>query len=175
VHGSRVLQREGLDETSPPQADASWCATAGLPCTVLTADCLPVLLCDLEGTRVAAAHAGWRGLAGGVLQATVQAMDADPARLLAWLGPGISAQAYQVDAAFRDRFLQLDAQLDAAFTQQGTQWHADLYAIARKLLADCGVGRVFGGEHCTYTEARLFFSYRRDGACGRMATTIWLD
>lgn len=174
VHGARVVRREILGE-DPPQADASWCATPGLPCTVLSADCLPVLLCDVQGTRVAAAHAGWRGLAAGVLQATVAAMDVAPGRLLAWLGPGISQAGYAVGAELRDLFITLDASLQDVFTRRGAAWHADLFAIARNRLALAGVTQVYGGEHCTWTQADRFFSHRRDGACGRMATTIWLD
>ena len=177
VHGARVLRREDLGAEAV-EADAVWSATPRLACTVLTADCLPVLFCDPEGRRVAAAHAGWRGLAAGVLQATVQAMGAEPGRLLAWLGPGISQAAYTVGEEFRNAFLALDPGqelgLAQAFVHNDGAWRADLYAIARGLLAGCGLHQVFGGEYCTYTDAARFFSYRRDGNCGRMATTIWM-
>lgn len=178
VHGDRVLRRETLDsgeESNAPRADAAWCATPGLACTVLTADCLPVLFCDRGATVVAVAHAGWRGLAGGVLEATVAALPAAPSELLAWIGPGIGVHAYEVGKDFRSQFRRRLPWLEDGFERVGGQVHADLEAIARAILARAGVGAVHGGGFCTYTDARRFFSHRREANGGRMATTVWLD
>ncbi|KAA9129886.1 peptidoglycan editing factor PgeF [Marinihelvus fidelis] len=184
VHGVDVARREDFSAANPPRADAVVAFTPGWCCTVMTADCLPVLFCDVDGTRVGAAHAGWRGLAGGVLEATVAALDASPDTLLAWLGPAIGADAFEVGddvlEAFTapgqpggdragQRFRPAPADPDGR-----RKWWCDLYGLARDRLAAAGVERVFGGGYCTYTERDRFFSYRRDGVTGRMATTIWL-
>lgn len=174
VHGHRILRREALGETDH-EADAVWAQTPGLACTVLTADCLPVLFCDQDSSMVAAAHAGWRGLAGGVLEATVAALPAAPAALLAWIGPGIGARAYEVGDDFRDAFRARLPWLVGGFIDVEGRTHADLEAIARAILARSGVGAVHGGGFCTYTEAERFFSHRREPGGGRMATTIWID
>ncbi len=178
VHGGRVLNREALDApdpAAPTGADAAWCAAPNLPCTVLTADCLPVLFCDREATVVAAAHAGWRGLAGGVLEATVEALPASPHRLLAWIGPGIGLGAYEVGEGFRESFRRRLPWLDVGFERVGGQVHADLPAIAGAILRRTGIRSVHGGNFCTYTESARFYSHRRNPRGGRMATTIWLD
>lgn len=173
VHGRRVVAAHEVDDT--PEADAAWTDEPGLPCAVLTADCLPVLFCDRAGTRVAAAHAGWRGLAAGVLESTVDAMQVEPADLFAWLGPAIGPDAFEVGDEVRERFLTLDPGATAAFrpSPQG-RWLADLYRLARRRLNGLGVKEVSGGGFCTYTDAERFYSYRRDGETGRMATVIWL-
>jgi YfiH family protein len=143
---------------------------------VLTADCLPLLLCDEEGTVVAAAHAGWRGLCSGVIEQTLRAMDRPPEKLLAYLGPAIGPAAYEVGAEVREAFIAIDAESDAAFAPgKPGKFYADLYALARQRLARSGVVRVYGGGYCTYTERERFFSYRRDGATGRMASLIWIQ
>lgn len=173
VHGTRVVDaaRTGTN----PEADAAFARGSGTVCAVLTADCLPVLLCDRNGTEVAAAHAGWRGLAGGVLAAAVAAMQAPPDQLLAWLGPAIGPEAFEVGAEVRAAFLRRNPAHRNAFTTAGDKYRADLYAAARNELAVAGVSRVFGGGLCTFHDPERFFSYRRDGACGRMASLIWLQ
>jgi YfiH family protein len=173
VHGITVVDAKSVTET--PQADAAYACSPGVVCTVLTADCLPLLLCDREGECVAAVHAGWRGLAAGVIEQAVRALSRPGESVLAWLGPAISPAAYRVGDEVRDAFMAHDRRAAAAFrpaTEGG--WHADLYQLARQRLGDCGVTHVYGGEHCSYGEAGRFFSYRRDGACGRMASLIWI-
>jgi YfiH family protein len=173
VHGTRVVDAASVHGNE--QADAAWTCQPGIVCAVLTADCLPLLLCDRAGCCVAAAHAGWRGLAAGVIEQTVAAMGLPGSELLAWLGPAIGPAAYQVGSEVRDSFMAHDPQAAAAFSRgpEGSWW-ADLYCLARQRLADCGVHAVSGGEHCTYTESERFFSYRRDGVTGRIASLIWL-
>jgi YfiH family protein len=176
VHGTRVL-RFGPDAGGviEPEADAASTATPGEVLVILSADCLPVLLCATNGSEVAAAHAGWRGLAGGVLERTVDAMDTSPEHLLAWLGPAAGPQAYEVGVEVRDAFLAHDPRAGVAFvpTRPG-HWRVDLYALARQRLAEAGVTQVFGGGRCTLSEPDHFFSHRRDGRSGRMATLIWI-
>jgi YfiH family protein len=173
VHGIKVVDAAAV--TGAPPADAAFACRPGVVCTVLTADCLPLLLCDKAGECVAAVHAGWRGLAAGVIEQAVHALSRPGDALLAWLGPAISPAAYRVGDEVRDTFMAHDRRAAAAFppaTEGG--WHADLYQLARQRLGDCGVTHVYGGEHCSYREAGRFFSYRRDGACGRMASLIWI-
>jgi len=176
VHGNVVV---GADRAmGVPAADAALARQAGTVCAVLTADCLPVLLCDESGTVVGAAHAGWRGLAGGVVEATVQAMKAEPERLLAWLGPAIGPAVFVVGDEVRQAFMAHDAQAEKAFVtnpDNPQKWLADIYLLARQRLALLGVERVYGGGLCTYGDSGSFFSYRRDGATGRMASLVWLD
>jgi len=173
VHGSRVVEATGA---GTPEADACWSGEPGLACAVLTADCLPVLLAARDGTRVAAAHAGWRGLLGGVLEAVVSALPVPPGELLAWLGPAIGPDAFEDGPEVRDAFMARGAG-DSAFRPSASEgrYLADLYALARQRLATAGVGRVTGGGHCTYGEPQHFFSYRRDGRTGRMASLVCID
>lgn len=176
VHTTSVANANADTATGIPEADASVARSPNKVCAVLTADCLPVLLCDRQGTVVAAAHAGWRGLAGGVLEATVTAMHVDPADLLAWLGPAIGPDAFEVGDDVRAIFLADDPAAANAFTPHGNgKWLADIYRLARIRLARCGVGQISGGEHCTFREENRFFSYRRDQTTGRMASLIWLS
>lgn len=173
VHGAAVVAgdvfREGME------ADASVARKPGQVCAVLTADCLPLLLCDEQGTVVAAAHAGWRGLASGVIENTVRAMAADPARLLAYLGPAIGAGAFEVGEEVRQAFLLHAPAAAQAFAPAAEgKWLADIYLLARQRLAEAGVRRVYGGGFCTYAEKERFFSHRRDKITGRMASLIWL-
>ncbi len=173
VHGTRVIRAE--DTEDEVEADAAVTASANVVCAVLVADCLPVLLCDRDGSVVAAAHAGWRGLCAGVLEAVVNAMDVSPGRISAYLGPGIGPQAYEVGADVRDAFLRRDPAASAAFTPRpGDKFSADLGMLARQRLAACGVTRVFGGDMCTSRDRR-FFSFRRDGITGRMAGLVWME
>ena len=172
VHGTRVVEVAGAAD-SPPEADGSWSRTAGTACAVLTADCLPVLLTNREGSVVAAAHAGWRGLEAGVIERTVEAMTSTPGSLIAWLGPAISQPAFEVGEEVREAFVRYDPEAASAFAPNARgRWQADLYALARQRLAGAGVEAVHGGGLCTFGDAERFFSYRRDPGCGRMATLI---
>jgi purine-nucleoside/S-methyl-5'-thioadenosine phosphorylase / adenosine deaminase len=174
VHGVRVAP---MPESAPhPEADASYATAAGVVCAVQAADCMPVLFCDEAGTMVAAAHAGWRGLAGGVLEATVAALPAPPARLLAWMGPALGPEAFEVGEEVRECFLAADADAAAAFRPSHRPGHhyADLFVLARQRLARAGLTRIYGGDLSTHADPRRFFSYRRDGVTGRMAALIWL-
>lgn len=174
VHGTRVVEAAAI--AAPATADAVYARNPGVVCAVLTADCLPVLLCDRAGQRVAAAHAGWRGLAAGVIEAAVAAMQVPARDLLAWLGPAISSAAYSVGEDVRQAFMANSAGAETAFgPAEGGRWHADLYMLARQRLAACGVSEVYGGGWCTWKDARRFYSYRRDGTTGRMANLIWLE
>jgi YfiH family protein len=174
VHGCGVVACGPSQGT--PRADAAHTATPGCVCAVMTADCLPVVLADREGNRVGIAHAGWRGLAGGVVEATVAALGVDPARLAAWLGPAIGPAAFEVGAEVRDAFMKCGPGAAAAFAANPRgRFQADLYGLARWLLARAGVADVYGGEWCTHSDDERFFSFRRDGATGRMATLAWLD
>ena len=173
VHGNTVV--DIARTTSVPEADAAHSHQPGQVCAVLTADCLPLLLCDRAGEQVAAVHAGWRGLAAGVIEKAVAALQTPGGELLAWLGPAISAAAYTVGDDVRETFLAHDPRAAVAFqATRSDAWQADLYQLARQRLADSGVPAVHGGGHCTFREAQSFYSYRRDGATGRMATLIWL-
>jgi len=175
VHGTRVACLAGASVEGA--ADAAVTGKAGETCAVMTADCLPVLFCDRAGTRVAAAHAGWRGLAAGVLEAAVQAMEVAPGDLLAWLGPAIGPRAYEVGGELREAFVARDPDAAMGFTpgRADGKWWCDLYGLARRRLQAAGVTQVYGGGLCTYTDQERFFSFRRDGQCGRMVTLIWLD
>jgi YfiH family protein len=173
VHGTLVVDAGGASPDT--QADAALARGKGVVCAVLTADCLPVLLCDENGTAVAVAHAGWRGLAGGVLEAAVQAMGVPPVRLMAWLGPAIGPQAFEVGAEVRAAFLAQVSEAGAAFAPKANgKWLADLYRLAEQRLNAVGVARIFGGGFCTYHEAERFYSFRREKTTGRMASLIWM-
>jgi YfiH family protein len=171
VHGDRVLRHEDAAERVVG-CDALVSFRPGRACVVLTADCLPVLFCNRAGNRVAAAHAGWRGLAAGILQNTVAALDESPGELMAWLGPAIGPQAYEVGNDVVEAFGDGPA---AGFKPRGGRWLMDLYRVARTLLERQGVHDVFGGGFCTYSEPQRFYSYRRDGVTGRMASVIWWE
>jgi len=174
VHGTDVVDAASVAPGTP--ADASISRKKNVVCAVMAADCMPVLLADEKGEAVAAAHAGWRGLSAGVIEATVEAMGVPAQRLLAWLGPAIGPKAYEVGAEVREAFLARDSRAAFAFapTRPG-HWNLDLYAVARQRLASVGVTRVSGGGFCTHTEKERFFSYRRDKAMQRMAAAIWLQ
>lgn len=175
VHGTGVVNVTP-DSSPGAEADAATAFQAGAVCAVLTADCLPVLFTCRPGRRVAAAHAGWRGLAAGVLEAVISHMDEDPAELLAWIGPGIGPSAFEVGPEVREAFVVPDAACDIYFTAGvGDHWFADLPGLTRHRLEKAGVTSVFGGNYCTFSDAKNFFSYRRDGQCGRMATLIWIS
>jgi polyphenol oxidase len=178
AHGTTVVSAD-VDRGRAPEADSSVSRVPGNVCAVLSADCLPVLFADRRGRVVAAAHAGWRGLASGVLEAAVGSMRAEPAEVLAWLGPAIGPSAFEVGADVHAAFCNRDSGASACFvaTREG-KWHADLYALARRALARAGIGAaaIHGGGRCTYSEPSAFYSHRRGGADrdARMATLIWL-
>jgi YfiH family protein len=188
VHGTDVLDLNNApgktlatsqaDHPAAPlaTADAVLTRRADQVCVVQVADCLPVLFASRDASVVAAAHAGWRGLAAGVLEATVAKLAIEPQRLVAWLGPAIGAEHFEVGEEVRAAFAARDAGAAAAFVANARgRWQCDLVALARKRLAAVGVTAVFGGSWCTYADRARFFSYRRDGQCGRMAALIWLD
>jgi len=157
-------------------ADAAYVRQPGKVCAVMTADCLPVLFCDQAGTVVAAAHAGWRGLLAGVLEETVRSMAVPPAELLVWLGPAIGPKCFEVGDEVRAAFVAQTAEAEPAFLARGDgKWLADIYRLARLRLATLGITAISGGSWCTVSDAERFFSYRRDGVTGRMASLIWLE
>jgi YfiH family protein len=174
VHSTKVL------EASPQNrglcADASYSTQRGQVCVMMTADCLPVFFSDKAGTRVAVAHAGWRGLAAGILENTLHALAIPPEEILVWLAPAISVNAFEVGEEVRTAFMRVDSQAAEAFIfKDETHWWADLYLLARQRLARQGVYAVSGGEFCTHGNSERFFSYRREPVTGRMAHLIWLE
>ena len=172
VHGDVVAQA-GI---GPVEADACIARAADQVCVVLTADCLPVLFCAADGSVVAAAHAGWRGLCAGVLERTVAAMGVPGQQMLTYLGPAIGPRAFEVGAEVREAFMAQDASAAAAFaSHENGKYLADLYLLARRRLAKVGVTQVYGGGECTYSDVDRFFSFRRDGATGRMASLVWIS
>lgn len=188
VHGTRVidLDAEGdFDATAPRPwgpADAAFTRRRGRVCAILTADCLPLLLAAESGDLVAAVHAGWRGLAGGVIEATVRALQIAPAlraapeTLMAWLGPAIGPQHFEVGVEVREALLKDDLGAEGAFAPNARgRFFADLYMLAHRRLSALGVGRIYGGGQCTYAEGDRYFSHRRDGVTGRQASMIWLE
>ncbi len=173
VHGIHTV--DAAQTTDLPTADASFARQAGVVCAVMTADCLPVLFCDRAGTVVAAAHAGWRGLQAGVLEATLVAMAVPAGEVLAWLGPAIGPDAFEVGDEVRAAFLAVDPAAAAAFKPHASgKWLADIYLLARQRLQAAGVASISGGDSCTVNAPESYFSYRRDGVTGRMASLVWL-
>ncbi|WP_100121659.1 peptidoglycan editing factor PgeF [Snodgrassella communis] len=181
VHSAEVIDAmsalNALQAGWPEAADASFCRQGEVvACAIMTADCLPVLMCDRAGTVVAAAHAGWRGLANGVLQNTVEAMQINPVEILAYLGPAIGPEAFEIGVEVWEAFCLRQPKAQAAFADIGNDHYlADIYALARLALADAGVHQVYGGTECTGLQRERYFSYRRDGQTGRMLSAIWLD
>ncbi len=173
VHGTQVIN---LDQASPASltGDAAYTTRKDRVCAVMTADCLPVLFCSADGREVAAVHAGWRGLQAGVLEQTLRHFRARPADILAWMGPAIGPQQFEVGGEVREAFMQGDPAADCAFIPRNGKFLADIYQLARLRLQAAGVSQVFGGNDCTVSDAGRFFSYRRDGTTGRMATLVWL-
>jgi polyphenol oxidase len=176
VHGTAVCDLDALGNRDIAAADAAVTRVAGTVGVVLTADCMPLFLCDRAGTRAGVAHAGWRGMAAGVIENTVAALGADPREVLAWMGPTIGPAAFEVGAEVREAFLAAGPEAGAAFEPHGVgKFMADLYALARLRLARAGVREVHGGGFCTYREPQRFFSYRRVPASGRMGAFIWME
>ena len=178
VHGIEVLDLDAarlLVSAAPPTADAAIARRTGNVCVMQVADCMPVLFASRDGSAVAAAHAGWRGLAAGVLEKAVARLAVAPGGLIAWLGPAIGPAHFEVGGEVRAAFLAHDAAAAGAFSPNSRgRWQCDLAALARRRLERAGVSAVFGGDWCTYSDPLRFFSYRRDGQCGRMAALIWL-
>ncbi len=173
VHGTRVCDLDDPSIGAVPEADCAVTSRPGRVCAIQTADCLPVLLCDVAGTRIAAVHAGWRGLAAGVIEAAIATFDAP---LLAWLGPAIGPMKFEVGAEVRNAFVGATPDCERAFRPGAAdKWRADLYELARIRLHKAGVDRIFGGGWCTFSQPDLFFSYRRETTTGRMAALIWID
>lgn len=173
VHGIHVV--DAATANCIPVADASFTQQKNVVCVTMTADCLPVLLCNQQGTIVASIHAGWRSLCDGVIEVTVAKMGVHASELMAWLGPAIGSQAFEVGSEVRTQFIAKDAQSEMVFQPYGEKWLADIFSIARFRLANLGITQVYGGGLCTYTDIEQFFSYRRDGDTGRMASLIWLE
>jgi YfiH family protein len=174
IHGTIVIDAGKAQQLQ--KADGSFTSQSGLVCCVLTADCLPVLFCNVKGTVVAAAHAGWRGLACGILQATVRQMRASVGdEIIAWLGPAIGPVQFEVGQDVVDAFPHPQAAQYFLKKPNTGKYSADIYSLARLALAEVGVADVYGGHHCTVMESEKFYSYRRDGITGRMASMIWLD
>ncbi|WP_329907477.1 purine nucleoside phosphorylase YfiH [Serratia quinivorans] len=173
IHGTRVVRLDG-QTPADLQADAVYSNVPGQVCAVMTADCLPVLFFSQAGDEVAAAHAGWRGLCNGVLEQTLAAFAAEPGCISAWLGPAIGPQQFEVGPEVRAAFIAVDDAAAAAFTLQGDKFLADIYLLARQRLQRAGIHAIYGGDRCTVSEISHFFSYRRDGITGRLASLIWL-
>ena len=173
-HGARVVEADAGANRTP--ADGIVARESGIVCAVLAADCMPVLLCDRGATVVAALHAGWRGIAAGIVEAGVRAAGPAPAELMAWLGPAIGPERYEVGPDVRDALLAADPGAGGAFRPAAPpdRWRANLERLVRRRLARCGVGSVHGGGTCTASDPGRFFSHRRDGVTGRMATLVWL-
>lgn len=173
IHGTEVVTLP-LSCVQVPDADASFTDAQGEVCVVMTADCLPVLFCNEEGTQVAAAHAGWRGLVNGVLEQTLSHFD-DSSKVMAWLGPAIGSSVFEVGCEVREQFIAHDEGSGIAFTAHNDRWLADIYLLARRRLAAAGITKVYGGDLCTVSDPSRFFSYRRESVTGRQATCIWIS
>lgn len=178
VHGTRVI--DAAQSSCIESADAAFTQRKEVVCVTMTADCLPVLVCDTQGTMVAAIHAGWRSLCDGVIEQTIQTMlaqrpDLAPTQLMAWLGPAIGPQAFEVGEEVRAQFIANDSRATSAFVARGDKWLGNLPMIARQRLNTLNIDAVFGGHECTYSNSEKYFSFRRDGMTGRMATLIWLS
>ena len=159
-----------------PKADAAYTSEKNVVCTVMTADCLPLLITDRQGSCIAAIHAGWRGLCDGIIEATINKLPVEPKSLLVWLGPAIGPDVYEVGQEVYDAFIKDDAEAKHAFIDVSDgHWLFDIYQLAKLRLNKMGVSHIYGGEHCTLSEEEQFFSYRRDGVTGRMASLIWIE
>ncbi|PSW09567.1 peptidoglycan editing factor PgeF [Photobacterium sanctipauli] len=178
IHSTVVVDLE-TPLVEIPDADGSYTQRKGLACTVMTADCLPVILCDRAGTQVAAVHAGWRGLVDGIIEEAIARFSGDKSDILAWMGPAIGPTAFEVGGEVRAQFIAVDAAAQQAFKpvadNPDDKWLADLYMLATQRLNRAGVNQVFGGQYCTFSDSEQFYSYRRDGVTGRQATLIWLE
>ncbi len=172
VHGVQIINATHANKT--PQADASFATEKNKVCVVMTADCLPILICNQQGTKVAAAHAGWRGLQAGVIEASIDALEENSRDILVWLGPAIGADAFEVGDEVRQKFINEIPETALAFSaNKPGHWLANIYQLAKIRLQNIGIDKIYGGGFCTYTDQQRFYSYRRDGVTGRMASLIW--
>jgi YfiH family protein len=172
VHGVSVIN--AAESACLESADAAYAKQANVVCVVMTADCLPILLCNTQGTMVAAIHAGWRSLCDGVIESTIKAMQVDPSTMMAWLGPAIGPDAFEVGDEVRAQFMLRDPAAELAFVPHQQKWLGNLYTIAQQRLTALGVMQIYGQPLCTYQLSNRFFSFRRDGETGRMASLIWI-
>ncbi len=176
LHGQQVLAAADFStSSSEPQADASWTDQPHVVCAIQMADCMPILFCSQDGKVVAGAHAGWRGLAGGIIEATVRAMQVAPEDLMVWLGPAIGPNAFEVGEEVRAAFMESNAKATSCFKPHGDKWLCDLEGLARQRLHALGVKQIYGGGCCTFSEPEHFYSFRRDRDTGRMAALIWIE
>ena len=174
IHSTRAVLLPSEDII--PQADSVYTSQKKIVCAVMTADCLPLLITDKQGSCVAAIHAGWRGLCDGIIEATIKKLPVEPESLLVWLGPAIGPDVYEVGQEVYDAFINVEAKAKESFTDVSDgHWLFDIYQLATLRLNKMGVSHIYGGEHCTLSEEKDFFSYRRDGVTGRMASLIWID
>ena len=174
-HTNTVIHLKPNITTIEPIADASFTTTPNLVCTVMTADCVPLLVCDQDGAIVSAIHAGWKGIAAGIIEEPVKAMNTNQTKLLAWLGPAIGANSFETGEDLREIFIKNDPESQKAFVAHNDRFLANIYLLASQRLNSAGVTAIYGGEYCTFTQKELFFSFRRDGdKSGRMASLIWL-
>lgn len=172
IHSSIAVEINNQYQVT--EADASFTTQKNCVCAVLTADCLPILICNRQGTAVAAIHAGWRGLCAGIIESTIEYFSDAPEQVMAWLGPAIGAEVYEVGDEVRLAFLQQDPQAELAFkSSANNRWLLDMYLLARQRLTNKGITKIYGGEHCTYTEKDRFFSHRRDPKTGRQVSLIY--
>lgn len=175
VHGNKVVLAESCPPLQPPEADACVAFEPGQVCVIMTADCLPILVCDLRQRQVAAIHAGWRSLQLGVVEATFDKLKAQPEDLMVWLGPAIGPDAFEIGPEVRQQLLAAQPQAESAFhTGQGDRWLADLPQLARLRLQQLGISQIYASNLCTYSQPERFFSFRREGQTGRMASLIWI-
>jgi len=178
VHGTQVVRFDALAPHGEPEADASVTSTPATVLAILTADCLPVLFSAIDGSEVAAAHAGWRGLAAGVLETTVAAMQTPPDQIIAWLGPAAGPQHYEIGVEVYDAFVSQDWTAGSAFVStRPHHWRVDLYALARRRLQQAGLKpeQIHGDGLCTISDPQRFYSHRRDQRTGRMASLVWIE
>lgn len=178
IHGTHAVQIEPtLPTNTTLTADASFTQHPNLVCAIMTADCVPILLCNKKGTLVAAIHAGWKGLLGDIIAKTINSLPCSPNDLMAWIGPAIGPDHFEINETIYNSFIQKNSVLKEAFFQPTPQqWYADLFTLTRLILNQNQIKEIFGGHWCTYREHDLFFSHRRDGGItGRMATLIWLE
>jgi len=176
VNGDYAVNDDSaVSSANIPTADGAITQVANRVMAVMTADCLPLLICDSRGQQVAAVHAGWRGLADGIIEQCIAQFNVPPQNLMVWLGPAIGANAFEVGQDVVDCFVAQRPQDLGCFTEVGDKYLADLYQLARSRLGDLGVRQISGGDYCTYTQEDLFFSYRRDGQTGRMVSVIWIE
>ncbi len=174
IHSDIAIEyTDTVNLDTPPDADASYTHLPHHPCLVMTADCLPILICNTAGTEVAAIHAGWRGVLNGIIEKTIKSLESPPSELLAWLGPAIGPEALELNETIRLDFLTRNPQNGSAFKQRQDSWYADIYELGRICLRSVGVTHLYGGGFCTYSESERFFSYRRAAITGRMATLIF--